>query len=98
MNQNQGNIGKYRACSGATRVQNTTDATVVKGKNGILQRVVVANANAAKQALTIATGGWSHVVQVPAQTTLSLIYGATFTTSLTVTPGSTDLDALVVYD
>lgn len=93
------NLAKQAAVSNGTRVTGVTSEQTIKATAGILQRVVVANGNAAKQTLTLTDGASAkQVIQVPAGTTLSLTYGIAFGTSIKVTPSDNAVDALVMYD
>ena len=87
------------AASSKTRVQGGAVEVTIKNAPGILQRIVVANVNAAVQTLTLTDGGTAQmVVRVPAGQTLSLAFGVEFDTSIKVTPSHADVDALVIYD
>lgn len=86
------------AASWRTRVQGTTATLTLRTGRGILRRVSVSNNNAAVQTLTLTIDGVNHVIQVPTKTTLSIEFGVAFSTSLAVAAGSTDIDALVIFD
>lgn len=91
--------GARLTASKKLRVQNTTSATVVRWGPSILHRIVVTNANAAVQTVTVLDGGTTiGVYQIPTKTTLYLEFELVIDTGLVVTPGSADIDATVVYD
>jgi len=87
------------AASSKSRVQNATTEQTVKASAGLLHRIVVTNANAAAQSLTMTDGSTAQgVYWVPSKTTLALEFGALFTTSIKATPSSADIDALFLFD
>lgn len=82
-----------------TRVQNVTGDQTVKATPGVLRRLVISNANAAVQTLTLKDGASTIIViQVPATTTISLPIESGHTTSIVVNPSHANIDALVLYD
>ena len=82
-----------------TRIQNVSTEQTVKASAGTLWRVVVANANAGVQTLTLTDGSTAQlVIQVPPTTTLSLEFGVAFGTSIKCTPSHANIDALFMYD
>jgi hypothetical protein len=82
-----------------TRVAGVTGDQVVKATPGVLHRIDVSNTNAAVQTLTLKDGATAQIViQVPTKTTLLLDFGVPFATSIVLTPGSVDIDAMVLWD
>lgn len=80
------------------RVQGVTGDTSIVARAGILDRIVVSNANAAVQTLTVKDDTDTLlVIRIPATTTLSLSFGMRFATELIVNPSHADVDALVLY-
>jgi hypothetical protein len=94
-----GNLRKQAGQAGAaTRVSGVTTEQTIRTGAGVLERIVVANGNAAAQTLTIADGATvRHVARVPAGTTLALEYLMGFGTSLKVTPSAVEVDALILF-
>lgn len=87
------------AASGATRYQGVSTQQTVFTRAGVLQRLIVANADAAVQTVTVADDTSTRiVVRVPAGQTVSLEFGMGIATSLKLTPSSANLDVLALYD
>jgi len=87
------------AAGSKSRVQNANTEQTIRSSPGLLHRIVVTNANAAAQTLTLTDGATAQgVYWVPTKTTLSLEFGVPFATSIKATPSSVDLDALFLYD
>lgn len=87
------------ASSAPVRVQNVSTEQTVKATAGFLRRIVVANANAAVQTLTVKDGATTLVVlQIPATDTREIDFDIPFTTSLKVTPSHANVDALFIFD
>jgi hypothetical protein len=84
---------------GKLRVQGVTGDQTVKSTPGNLQRIIVANTNAAVQTLAVKDGATTQVVtSVPPNDTRDIPFGVGFTTSIVVTPSHANIDALVLYD
>lgn len=82
-----------------TRVQGVSTQQIVKPGPAVLKRLIVSNADAAAQTLTLADGATTLlVIRVPIGQTLSLPLDLEMTTDLRVTPSSVNLDALILYD
>lgn len=82
-----------------TRVQGVTGDQTVKATPGLLDRIVVTNAAAAVGSITLKDGAAVlGVYEVPADTTLTLLFGVVMATSIIVNPSATTMDALVVFD
>ena len=98
-NPTQGSLQKLRHASKKTRVQNTNAETTVKATAGILQRIVITNANAAVQTLTVTDGSTTlGVFEILPDKTETWEFGCVMDASIKVTPSSTNIDALVVWD
>lgn len=82
-----------------SRVQGVTGAQTIKASAGVLTRVIVANADAAAQTLTVLDGATTLIVlRLPAGDSRALELGLPMTSSIVVTPSSINLDALIVWD
>lgn len=95
-----GNQRKQAVLAGAsTRVTGVTGDQAVKATPGNLHRIVIRNADAGPQTLTIKDGAATKIVcGVAAGVTVSLDFGYAHGTSIIVTPSVTTIDALVLYD
>jgi hypothetical protein len=92
-------LRKASQASAGVRVQGVSTVQTVKTVPGILQRIIVANADAAVQTLTVADNITTLIVlRIPAGDTRQFDIGVPFGTSLKVTPSSANLDALVISD
>lgn len=93
-------LGRSLATGGTkTRVQGVSSIQTVKATPGFLWRIIVANANAAAQTLTVTDGSTAQVViEVPATDTRTVEFQAPFTTSIKLTPSHANIDALCIYD
>jgi len=90
---------KAGSASKKQRVQGVSTATDVTTVPTILQRIVLSNADAAKQTLTVADGGTVlTVLQQQPGTSTTHLFGIAMGTKLTVTPSSANIDALCVFD
>ncbi|MFN8533852.1 MAG: hypothetical protein U0556_09915 [Dehalococcoidia bacterium] len=90
---------KQALASQAVRVSGVGVETAVTAAPCTLQRIVVANANAAVQTLTVTDGTTARqILRVPAGSTIAVEFRLAVVGSLKVTPSSADLDALVIYD
>lgn len=82
-----------------TRFQNVTAQQTVKSSAGYLDSLIIANADAAVQTVTLFDGGTTLIVlRVPAGTTLQFQIQAQFATSILLTPSSANLDTLALWD
>lgn len=98
-NPTQGSLQKLRYASKGTRVQGVSSEQSIKATAGILQRIVITNANAAVQTLTVKDGATTlGVYEIGADKTESWEFGRVMDTSILVTPSSNDIDAQVIWD
>ena len=81
------------------RIQGVSTEQTVRATATFLHRVILSNANAAAQILTLTDGAAiENVLRVGATATIVIDVGVLFDTSLKVTPSHADVDALILYD
>jgi hypothetical protein len=82
-----------------TRVQGVSIQQAIKATPGGVQRIIVSNANAAVQTLTVTDGSTDLIVlRVPAGSTIFVDLGVAFATAINVTPSHANIDALILWD
>ncbi len=93
-------IQKLGAASRGPRVTGVATQQTVRPAPGVLQRIIVANADVATQTLTVLDGASTTliVLRVAAGACVPFEFGIPFTTDLRVTPSNANIDALVVAD
>lgn len=95
---NQRKSGLFFA-SQKTRIQGVATQQTVKATAALLHRLLITNADAAAQTVTVADGGTVlNVIKVQPNTAFQPELYIQMATSLLITPSNANLDILVVYD
>lgn len=90
-----------KASTGAkkTRVQGVTGSQQIKATGGPVHRIIVANADAAAQTVTVTDGGTTQIVlKLGIGESKSFEFGVIFAGAIAVNPSNANLDILVIFD